>query len=60
VLVSRGSPGSVGAIRIRPSSSPAENTVMATGQEFSNAAIDRYAGTSILFLYSKEALLFKG
>ena len=27
-------------------SSPAENTVMDTGQEFSNAAIDRYAGTT--------------
>jgi hypothetical protein len=30
------------------------------GQEFSSAAIDRSAGTSILFLYSKEAQLFKG
>jgi len=38
-------------------SSPAENTVMDTGQEISNAAIDRYAGTSILFLCSREALL---
>jgi hypothetical protein len=40
VLVSKGSPGSVGAIRIGPSSFPAENTVMDMGQEFSNAAID--------------------
>jgi hypothetical protein len=56
VLVSRGSPGSVGAIRIGPSSFPAENTVMDMGQEFSNTAIERNTGISILFLNSKEAL----